>query len=858
MGPAVRLARGGDVRCSERMRRVLPLLFLTVGTLGFRPVAAVEDAVSPLIWSERMAQSEMARRGATLEFGAPKAHWDYTSGFFAFALTRLSEASGKPAFTDFAGRIIGTYINADGAIRTYPTEEHSLDSFAPGRAVLALYRTTHDERYRRAADRLRRDLATQPRTSDGGYWHKQKYASQMWLDGLYMATPFTAEYGLLFNHASDLDEAAHQLILADKHLYDSRSGLYYHGWDESRRQSWANHDTGLSPNFWGRAEGWYLMALVDTLELLPTEHRDHAKIVEILQCAAAGVAKYQDPASGVWYQVLDQGNRAGNYFEASASSMFVYALAKAVNHGWIDRSRYTPVVERGYGGLLRQFVRNDGNDRWSLTQCCSVAGLGYGRDGSFDYYVHEPIVANDLKGVAPFILAGVEVAQLAGKTTETATAASTWPERDAILARIHAPTFPERSFPIVNFGAKPDGSDSTAAIRAAIEACHAAGGGHVIVPAGTFLTGAIHLLSQVDLHLEAGATLKFLTDPSAYLPVVLTRFEGTECYNYSPFIYAFEQENIAVTGAGTLDGAASDDNWWGWTKRGTGRDRGDARLLGEMAAQGSPVEQRQFGAGHFLRPVFVQPYRCKNVLISGVHIRNSPMWELNPVLCRNVTVRDVDISTHGPNNDGCDPDCSEDVLIEGCTFDTGDDCIAIKSGRNEDGRRVNVASANLVVRNCTMRDGHGGVVLGSEVSGGIHDVYVENCTMDSPSLDRVLRLKSNAARGGVIENVFLRNVTVGKVSEAILTVDFLYEEGPRGKFPPVARNIDLRGVHCPSTPRVLYIASFPEAKVDDVRFRDCSFGGVKYPDRVDHAGTITFSNVSIQPAEKTRSLNSRE
>jgi len=283
-----------------------------------------------------------------------------------------------------------------------------------------------------------------------------------------------------------------------------------------------------------------------------------------------------------------------------------------------------------------------------------------------------------------------------------------WKSLPEILSRIKAPEFPTRDFVITDYGAVAGGSnDCTATIAKAIDACHAAGGGRVVVPDGVFLTGAIHLKSNVNLHLADGATLKFSADPAQYLPVVFTRWEGVEGMNYSALIYAFEQKNIAITGKGVLDGSASSENWWAWTRRDPNGEPAPARrsrdMLNDMGERGVPVEQRVFGQGHFLRPNFVQPYRCRNVLIEGVTIRNSPMWELNPVLCSNVTVRGVTISIHGPNNDGCDPESCRDVLIEDCIFDTGDDCIAIKSGRNNDGRRVAVPSENIIVRNCTMR-----------------------------------------------------------------------------------------------------------------------------------------------------------
>ena len=451
---------------------------------------------------------------------------------------------------------------------------------------------------------------------------------------------------------------------------------------------------------------------------------------------------------------------------------------------------------------------------------------------------------------------------LRAETIPTAASAPTFSfsESEAILARIKAPTFPAHDFLITDFGAVA-GADSSTAISKAIEACNAAGGGRVVVPAGEWLTGAVHLKSNVNLYLAKGSTLRFSTDPAAYLPVVHTRWEGIECMNYSPFIYAWEQENIAVTGEGTLDGAASDENWWAWTRKGPDKKSlatPDAIKLNQFGEQGVPVEQRILGAGTHLRPSFFQPYRCRNVLIEGVTILRSPMWEITPALCTNVLVRNVKISSHGPNNDGCDPDSCRDVLIEGCVFDTGDDCIAIKSGRNDDGRRVGVPSENLIIRNCEMKDGHGGVVIGSEISGGCRNVFVENCRMDSPSLDRGLRFKSNARRGGLVENVYLRNVQIGRVAEAILTVDFQYEEGAKGDFQPTVRNVVIENVTSKSSPRVLWIAGIPKGTIDNIQFRNCMFSGVETAEVVQHMGRFTFENVTIESAKKARSLNSRQ
>ena len=435
-----------------------------------------------------------------------------------------------------------------------------------------------------------------------------------------------------------------------------------------------------------------------------------------------------------------------------------------------------------------------------------------------------------------------------------------WNDCAPILARIRPPVFPERNFVITDFGAAAGGTDCTAAIRKAIAACHEAGGGRVVVPAGVFVTGGIRLLGKVDLHLAEGSTLRFVSDPAAYLPAVFTRWEGTECMNYAAFIYALDLEDIAVTGTGTLDGSASDENWWGWARRGAGRKSRaaqDVALLNAMSDRGVPPQERVFGAGHYLRPNFIQAYRCRNVLIEGVSIVRSPMWEIHPVLCTNVTVRGVRIKSDGPNNDGCDPESSRDVLIDHCVFATGDDCIAIKSGRNNDGRRIGRAAENLVIRNCEMRDGHAGVAVGSEVSGGCRNVFIEDCTMDSPNLDRALRLKSNAARGGVIENIFMRRVEIGHLTEAVLTVDFLYEEGPRGPFPPVVRNIVLENIQARASPRVFFMAGFPGATIEGIRIANSTITGVTAPEVVSNVGGIELDHVDIIPAKSQHSKNSR-
>ena len=436
--------------------------------------------------------------------------------------------------------------------------------------------------------------------------------------------------------------------------------------------------------------------------------------------------------------------------------------------------------------------------------------------------------------------------------TRVLAAEDPWAEVAAIRQRIRPPVFAGRDFEITRFGAKPDGTaDCTAAIREAIEAASRAGGGRVVIPQGVTMTGAVHLKSNVHLYLPKDATLRFLPDPKLY-PIVLTRFEGLECMNYSPFVYAFDQQNIAITGGGTLDGQASCDHWWPWsgkTRCGGGPGDPDQRkartALLDMAERGVPVEKRVFGDGGYLRPMFVQPYRCSNVLIEGITIVNSPMYEMHPVLCRNVTVRDVTVSSHGPNNDGCDPESSSDVLIEGCIFDTGDDCIAIKSGRNADGRRLHTPSENIIIQNCTMKDGHGGVTLGSECTGGIRNVYAQDCRMDSPHLDRVLRFKDNAMRGGVIENIYMRNVQAGQVAGPAVEVDLNYEEGPNGPYKPVVRNVEVVNLDLKKCRKALSLRGYPNAPIRDVVLRHCTFEHAAEPNAIENITGLVLEDVRV-------------
>ena len=409
-----------------------------------------------------------------------------------------------------------------------------------------------------------------------------------------------------------------------------------------------------------------------------------------------------------------------------------------------------------------------------------------------------------------------------------------------IESRIKAPTFKNKTY---RAAVKTTNTalQNQQAINKAIAKCSKAGGGKVSIPAGRYMTEPVTLQSNVNLCVEKDAELIFAFDRSLY-PLVYTRWEGLDLWNYQPCVYAIDCKNIALTGEGTINGNGSDDgNWWymkGIKKhgfhdgvdewQGTAKEGPRAELI-KMSDNNVPASERKFGRGKGLRPQLVNFVRCENVLIEDVRLLNSPFWVMHPLLCKNLTVRGVYVYNEGPNGDGCDPESCEDVLIENCTFHTGDDCIALKSGRNADGRRANIPCKNIIVRKCKMEDGHGGVVVGSEISGGADNVFAEDCDMDSPNLDRVLRIKTNTCRGGVIQNIFMRNIRVGQCAEAVMRVNLVYEPNEiaeRGYIPTV-RNVYMENVTCKKSKYGILINGLDDSdNVYNINVKNCRFEGL--------------------------------
>ncbi len=378
-----------------------------------RSNAHLEKSAAPnsVAWSIRMAESEMQRRGDSFMFNpGARTAWVYETGLFLKACEHVWRQTGDEKYFDYIRKIVDSYVEPDGAIKTYDPTEYNIDHINTGKLLLMLYDRTREERYKAAAFLKIKQLEAHPRTHEGGFWHKNIYPWQMWLDGIFMGAPFYAEFAKMFTRPEAFDDVANQIIFIANHTRDDRTGLFYHGWDESKQQRWADPMTGCSPCFWGRAMGWYAMGIVDVLDYLPSDHPKREKIISILRDMSAAVIKYQEAETGIWYQVLDQGKREGNFLESSASSMFVYAMAKGIRLGYLGND-FIPAVEKGYQGLIKQFIKVETDGSANLTQVCQVAGLGGNpyRDGSYEYYVSTPVVNNDLKGVGSFILASIEM-----------------------------------------------------------------------------------------------------------------------------------------------------------------------------------------------------------------------------------------------------------------------------------------------------------------------------------------------------------------------------------------------------------------------------------------------------------------
>jgi unsaturated rhamnogalacturonyl hydrolase len=381
-------------------------------------MATYKDSMVVKKYASHLEQDKLIAPGQTAEQAqlSRPAVWNYEMGVVLMGFEKLALTTGDKKYTNYAKNIIDHFITEDGVIRTYNLEEYNSDNIPTGRQLLHLYQNTKQEKYKTAATALYNQLAWQPRNKVGGYWHKLKYPTQMWLDGLYMMEPFAVEYAVLFNDTKKFNDVVNQFVWMEKYSRDAKTGLLYHGWDESKLQKWANKETGVSPEFWSRAMGWYMMALVDVLDYLPANYKRRAELVAILNRLSTALVKFQDAKEGVWWQVTNKAGQELNYLESSASAMFVYALSKAANKKYISIN-FKPAITKAYNGIVKNFVRVD--EAGSVHYLQAVAGAGLGgvpyRDGTYEYYVNEPKRNDDLKAIGPFIQACIEYEKLIKK-----------------------------------------------------------------------------------------------------------------------------------------------------------------------------------------------------------------------------------------------------------------------------------------------------------------------------------------------------------------------------------------------------------------------------------------------------------
>jgi unsaturated rhamnogalacturonyl hydrolase len=392
-----------------RFRFIISAIFFYLGVLLASDSTDVSQRVS---WSKRIAESFLTRHpnAVTYDTGFTSTKWTYEQGLMLTALLEYWKLSGDERYFEFVQKNLEQYVDSSGTIRTYKMSDFNLDNLAGGRPLLTLYEIARDRRYKKAADNFRQQLKDQPRTAAGGFWHKKIYPYQMWLDGLYMAEPFYAKYAAMFREQQDYDDIVNQFVLVAEKTKDQKTGLFFHAWDEQKRERWANPQTGCSPNLWGRSLGWFAMALVDVLDYIPEDHPKRQQLIALFKDLAERLLKYRDDKSFVWYQVVDQGNRQGNYLEASSSCMFVYALAKGANKNYINQ-KYFVEAKRSFEGVIQNLVTIEPDGLVNLHHICKGAGLGGSpyRDGSFEYYVSEQQRTNDIKGVGPFLLAAIEL-----------------------------------------------------------------------------------------------------------------------------------------------------------------------------------------------------------------------------------------------------------------------------------------------------------------------------------------------------------------------------------------------------------------------------------------------------------------
>lgn len=757
----------------------------------------------------RKSMAERMSLSAMKKYNTENTPYSYKSSIVLEALYRASNILSNEEMLNYVKDMINYYIPEDGVVRTYKLEDYSMDQVRMGNIILDLYKLTGQKKYKTALDMFYKQLQGQPRTPSKGFWHKKRYPNQMWLDGLYMQGPFYASYTKEFGGLKDcLEDIVYQFELVYEKTLDKNTGLLRHAWDESCSQPWCDPVTGQSQEVWARALGWYVMALADLLEIIPEEgyqgYRD--RLLKLAMKLAPVVLRYQDKASGMWYQVMDKAGVGANYLESSATCMFIYFFAKMNRLGFLDNS-YRKAAEVAFAGLCEHSVTCDESGQLFLHDTCKSAGLGRAsadgpyRPADFKYYTEgEPRVSDNLHGVGPFISAALELefeAQLNKKTYKY----SADEDLNAVLKE--------------NAGKKA-----------------------VVIPAGHYEVGPIDVPSHTHLIFQEGAVLDFVDDFEAY-PPVYTRWEGVCCWAMHPCFFFNNATDVVVQGPGVLNGHGQ--KWWDyiWQWKNGGRPAKLSLPIEKKLGSLNPNYLNEPGGGggrpcQFLRPALLQILDSKNVKLEGITLKDSPFWTLHPINSTNLLFKDIVINNpaDSPNTDGIDIESCVNVDVKGCDVNVGDDGIAVKCGSGKEMMQFQ-RSENISAYDCTVRNAHGGFVVGSETASGVKGAYVRNCKF--LGTDRGIRIKTRRGRGGHMTDIVASNIYMKDVICPI-SINMYYRCGsddaslfsltalPVTEDTPVIKDVLIENITAEGCRHsAAFLAGLPESNLQNVVVRDCTF-----------------------------------
>lgn len=754
--------------------------------------------------TERMTLSVMKK------FNPENTKYSYKSAILLEAIYKASKALNNKAMHDYVENMLHHYVHEDGTVEVFKMEDYSMDNIRMGYIMLKFYAETGDERYKPGLDQFIEMLKHQPRTPEGGFWHKKRYSNQMWLDGLFMQGPVYALYCKTFGGLKEcLDDITMQFELIYDKTYDPKTGLLRHAWDSSHKMPWCNPENGQSQEVWARAMGWYAMALADLLEDIPKqpEYESYrSRFLALAKKIAPAILKYQDPESGIWYQVVDKGGQGQNYLESSGTSMFIYFFAKMHRMGFFGEE-YLEAAKKGFEGLVRLKVTVGEDGELFLHDTCQSAGLGRAvdtnpyRPADFEYYTTgEPRETDNLHGVSPFISAAVELEFPAQMCVERCIFK---PDQD--LNKVLADN---------------------------------AGKAAVVVPKGNYTVGPISVPAHTHLIFEEGAVLNFVDDFDAY-PPVYTRWEGVLCWAMHACMLVKDAQDVVIEGPGTLDGHG--EKWWDhvWSWKHKGYSGKPTLPIEKRLAELNPDYTSQPGGGggrpcQFLRPPLLQILNCSNVRIDGLTLTRSPFWTVHPICVTNLQLFNLVIRNpyDSPNTDGLDIESCVNVDVRGCDINVGDDGIAIKCGSGLD-MMDKQRSENINCEDCIIRNAHGGFVIGSETASGVKGASVKNCKF--LGTDRGIRIKTRRGRGGHVQDIECSDIYMDDVicpisinmyyccgsNDPIL---FSLEKQPLKEDTPVIKNVliqRINAVNCRSA--AAFIAGLPEMPLSNVVIKDSSF-----------------------------------